>query len=371
MTKVAAVVTRFEQFAPKFIAEKGDPVGLQLGSLETDVKKMMVTLDVRPEIVAEAINNDVNFIFAHHPAMFHPVKQFDLAVPQNRMYAELIKHQITVYGAHTNLDNANGGMNDWLAAALNLQQTKPLLPSKELPLQQLAVYVPQAAAATVRQALAAAGAGTIGDYQGCSFSAAGTGRFVPGEKTHPTIGQPLEPTATAEEKLEVIIEPQQAAAVIKALRAAHPYEEPVYYLTPIHGLNAKYGMGRVGTLTKELTVKELAAVCKQVFGLTGVRVVAQDLQQPLKRVAVLGGSGGQFYPAAVKAGADVYLTGDLSYHTAHDILASGMAAIDLGHHVESICKPQLAKLFTAWKQENNWQFPIIQSQIATDPFQFL
>lgn len=370
MTKAAAVIERFEQFAPQTIAEKGDPVGLQLGSLTTEIKKMMITLDVRPEVVAEAVKNKVNFIFAHHPAMFHPIKSFDLAVPQNQMYAELLKHQITVYGAHTNLDNANGGMNDWLASTLNLQQTSALLPKRELPLQQLVVYVPQVAANSVRQALSAAGAGTIGEYQGCSYSTDGTGRFLPGEKTHPAIGQPLVASSVTEEKIEVIIRPNQAAKVIKALLAAHPYEKPVYYLTAIHGLNEKYGMGRVGNLPQEMTIKELAVFCKRVFNLSGVRVVAPDLHRLVKRVAILGGSGGQFYAAAVKAGADIYLTGDLSYHTAHDIYASQLAAIDLGHHVESICKPQLTKLFNTWKQENNWSFPIIQSKISTDPFQF-
>ena len=117
MVKVKEIVARFEEFAPQQIAEKNDPIGLQLGSLEHEVKKMMVTLDVRPEVVEEAIAAGVDFIFAHHPAMFVPVKHFDLADPQNQMYAMLIKHDITVYAAHTNLDNANRAMNDWLAEA--------------------------------------------------------------------------------------------------------------------------------------------------------------------------------------------------------------------------------------------------------------
>ncbi|WP_281164989.1 Nif3-like dinuclear metal center hexameric protein [Liquorilactobacillus sicerae] len=371
MTKVKEVVERFEKFAPKEIAEPGDPVGLQLGSLSAEIKKMMVTLDVRPEVVKEAIDQQVDFIFAHHPAMFHPVKHFDLTVPQNQMYAELIKHGITVYAAHTNLDNAPGGMNDWLAAALGLTATSSLLPLKEESLDQLCVYVPRAAAATVRQALAQAGAGSIGNYTGCSYSAVGTGRFLPNQAAQPLIGQANQPSQAAEEKLEVFVRPRLVGQVIQAMLAAHPYEEPVYYLVPVHGLNQKYGMGRVGQLKHPLTVEKFALMCKQTFKISGLRVISPDLNQIISRVAVLGGSGAQFYPAALQAHADVYLTGDVTYHTGHDILAAGLTVIDPGHHIESICKPNLKRLFEKWRSENDWQFPIITSRLNTDPFKFI
>ncbi|TPR20073.1 Nif3-like dinuclear metal center hexameric protein [Apilactobacillus timberlakei] len=125
--KVIELVRQFEKFAPKKIAVDGDPIGLQIGSLNQDVHKIMTTLDVRPEVVDEAINNHVDFIFSHHPLMFRPAKNLDLSNPQNSMYAKIIEHHITVYSAHTNLDNAVGGMNDWLADSLQLKDTKGLV----------------------------------------------------------------------------------------------------------------------------------------------------------------------------------------------------------------------------------------------------
>lgn len=371
MTKVKEIVERFEKFAPQDMAEPGDPVGLQLGSLSAEVKKMMVTLDVRPEVVKEAIDQQVDFVFAHHPAMFHPVKHFDLSVPQNQMYAELIKHGITVYAAHTNLDNAHDGMNDWLAAALGLTATSSLLPLKEEPLDQLCVYVPRTAAAAVRRALAQAGAGSIGNYTGCSYTAMGTGRFLPNQAAQPLIGRVNQPSQAVEEKIEVFVKPQLVSQAIQAMLAAHPYEEPVYYLVPVHGLNQKYGMGRVGQLKQPMTVEEFALKCKQIFQIPELRVISPNLNQIISRVAVLGGSGSQFYPAALQAHADVYLTGDLTYHTGHDILAAGLTVIDPGHHIESICKPKLKHLFEKWRSENDWQFSIIASKLNTDPFKFI
>ncbi|MCK8624070.1 Nif3-like dinuclear metal center hexameric protein [Apilactobacillus xinyiensis] len=262
------LVKRFEQFAPKDIAVKGDPVGLQIGSLNKDINKVMTTLDVRPEVVDEAINNHVDFIFAHHPVMFRPAKNLDLSIPQNAMYAKLIKHDITVYAAHTNLDNAVGGMNDWLASALNLS-----------------------------------------DVQGLSFM-------------------------------------------------FNKYDQDFY-------------MGRVGELTSESTVIEFANTCKKIFNIKGLRLISNTPTKKIKKVAILGGDGGKFYHDAMHKHADVYITGDVYYHTGHDMLADGISVIDPGHHIESICKKQLLKLFNTWNQQYNWGIDIVDSQINTDPFTFI
>ncbi|WP_143463501.1 Nif3-like dinuclear metal center hexameric protein [Levilactobacillus enshiensis] len=266
---VRELVDRFEQFAPKTWAEPGDPVGLQLGSLDAEVHKVLVTLDVRPEVVAEAIAVGADFIFAHHPMMFHPAKNLDLAVPQNQMYATLLKHDITVYGAHTNLDSAPGGMNDWLASALGLHDVAGLVPSN------------------------------------------GT-------------------TATPE-----------------------------------------ITMGRIGTLAQSTTVKAFAEQCKTIFKVKGLRLISQTPDAPVSRVAVLGGSGGPFYQTALAKGADVYVTGDISYHPGHDMIAAGLNVVDPGHHIESICKPHLTQLFRQWAQENNWPITVVPSTLNTDPFTFL
>ncbi|TMT00317.1 Nif3-like dinuclear metal center hexameric protein [Apilactobacillus kunkeei] len=129
--KAFNLINQFEKFAPKEIAVEHDPIGLQIGSINQEIHKVLVTLDVRPEVVEEAIENDCDMIFSHHPAMFRPVKSMDLDVPQNKMYADIIKNNIVVYSAHTNLDNADGGMNDWLAEAMDLRNVEGLVSQGE------------------------------------------------------------------------------------------------------------------------------------------------------------------------------------------------------------------------------------------------
>ncbi|GFZ27045.1 Nif3-like dinuclear metal center hexameric protein [Lactobacillus corticis] len=125
MTLVKDVVAKLQERFPEEIASQGDPVGLQIGSLDASVTKIMTTLDVRPQVVDEAIKAGVDLIISHHPVMFRPARNLDFSDPQNAMYGKLIANGITVYSIHTNSDKAKGGSSDWQAEELGLQQVEP------------------------------------------------------------------------------------------------------------------------------------------------------------------------------------------------------------------------------------------------------
>lgn len=272
MTTGNDLIQRFEMFANPALAESWDHVGLQLGNPERPVKRVMTALDCRPEVVQEAIEKNVDFIFNHHPAMFHAVKTLDVRDPQIAMYQTLLEHGITVYAAHTNLDNANGGMNDWLAAQLELTNVEPL---------------------------------------------------------------------------------------------------QITGIDPISGRD--YGMGRLGDLLQPMSPAAFGQWCLEKFQLNGARLIVNpaDQKQLIKRVAILGGSGQDFWQLAKKRGADAYVTGDVSYHFAHDMIASHLTVVDAGHHIEAVSQDQLASLLKKWRQENDWDFEIITSEINTEPFKFI
>ncbi|MBS9335966.1 Nif3-like dinuclear metal center hexameric protein [Fructobacillus papyrifericola] len=130
MIRAADLIKKIEAFAPKSLAEEGDPTGLQIGDPNQPISKVMTTLDVRPETVKEAVEAGVDFIWAHHEPLFFPAKNLDLSDPQNKMYADLIKANIVVYSSHTNLDAAEGGLNDWLCSAFGIEEAVPLLPAE-------------------------------------------------------------------------------------------------------------------------------------------------------------------------------------------------------------------------------------------------
>lgn len=364
------IIELFEQFSPKRYAMEGDKIGLQIGRLNQTVKNVMIALDVTEEVVDEAINKDVQLMIAHHPPLFRPLKAIRTDTPYGRMIEKLIKHDIAVYAAHTNLDVTKGGVNDWLAEALGLENTEVLVPTYEEPLKKLVVFSPLEASDGLRKALGDVGCGFIGNYSHCSFSAQGTGRFLPGDGTKPYIGQPGELESVAEERIETIMPASLEKKAIKAMLKAHPYEEPAYDVYPLDLKGEVLGLGRIGTLKETITLKEFAEMVKKAFDVKGVRVVG-DLNSKVKKVAVLGGDGGKYYEVALQKGADVFVTGDVYYHTAIDAKMERLNFVDPGHNVEKVMKEGVAKKLAELCEEAKLAVHIFPSEISTEPFQFL
>ncbi|WP_409251390.1 Nif3-like dinuclear metal center hexameric protein [Bacillus sp. SCS-153A] len=364
------IISLFETLAPKELAEEGDKIGLQIGRLNQKVDKVMVTLDVLEEVVDEAIEKGVNLIIAHHPPLFRSLKAVRTDTVQGRMIEKLIKNDISVYAAHTNLDVAKGGVNDLLAEALGLKETKLLLPTYKEKLKKIAVFVPEEDAAKVRKALGDAGAGHIGNYSHCSFSMEGTGRFLPGEGTNPHIGEQGILEEVNEVKIESIYPSHLEKKVMKALFTSHPYEEVAYDVIPLENEGESLGLGRVGKLDSPMSLEKFAAYTKEKLQVDNVRVTG-NLTDSIQKVAVLGGDGNKFIHHAKFSGADVFVTGDLYYHTAHDAMMLGLNVLDAGHHIEKVMKEGVARWMTEKSREKGMAVEYLVSKVNTDPFTFL
>lgn len=364
------IIELFEQFAPKTYAMEGDPVGLQIGTLNRPVSRVMVALDVLENVVDEAIERGIELIIAHHPIVYRPLKKIAVDEPGGRLIEKLIKHDIAVYAAHTNLDVAEGGVNDLLAEALGLQYTEVLVPTYEEKLRKLAVFVPLDHVDPILKALGDAGAGSIGEYSHCSFSSPGTGRFVPGSGTNPFIGQAGKMEAVSEVKIETIYPEHLEQEIVSAMLKAHPYEEPAYDLYPLVLKGKALGLGRIGELQEEMSLQQFAAHAKTSLDASGVRVTG-NLNARIKKVAVLGGDGNKYYQHAKRKGADVYVTGDFYYHTAHDAMNIGLNIVDPGHHVEKIMKAGIARRMQELAEMQGYDVVFIASEQNTDPFIFI
>ncbi|WP_423407426.1 Nif3-like dinuclear metal center hexameric protein [Heyndrickxia sp. MSNUG] len=363
------VIQLFEQFSPKAFAMEGDKIGLQIGALNQPVQTVLVALDVNEEVVDEAIAKNAKLIIAHHPPIFRPLQKIATDTPAGRIIAKLIKHDIAVYAAHTNLDVAVGGVNDLLAEALGLQNSEVLVPTYEDSLKKLVVFVPAENAEQLREALGNAGAGSIGNYSYCSFTVAGEGRFLPGEYTNPHIGVKGKLEAVNEVRIETIFPLSIEKKVLQAMIKAHPYEEVAYDVYRIENKERTLGLGRIGHV-EPTTLGEFAARVKEVLEVDTVRVVG-DLNSKVKKVAVLGGDGNKYYSQAKFRGADVYITGDIYYHTAHDAMMSGLNMIDPGHNVEKVMKKGVASVMEKLCREKGYEVQFIPSEIGTDPFTFI
>ncbi|QIZ09929.1 Nif3-like dinuclear metal center hexameric protein [Priestia megaterium] len=363
------VIQLFEQFSPKGLAMEGDKIGLQIGRLNKKVERIMIALDVLENVIDEAIEKNVQLIIAHHPIIYRPLKNLLTDTVQGKMIEKILKHDIAVYAAHTNLDVAKGGVNDLLATALELEDAEVLVPTFDTKLKKLVVFVPVSHSEVIRKVLGNAGAGFIGNFSHCSFSANGTGRFVPGENTNPFVGEACRLEEVEEVRIETIVPEPLLKKTITAMIKAHPYEEVAYDVYPLENKGEVLGLGRIGKV-REMTLGEFAEKVKLALEVSTVRVVG-DLSTKIKKAAVLGGDGNKYFMNAKFQGADVYVTGDIYYHTAHDAAMQGLNMIDPGHNVEKVMKKGLTAKLQKMCQETGYTVEIFPSEVNTDPFQFV
>ncbi len=259
------LIQLFEQIAPRRYAISGDNIGWQIGDRNRSVARVLITLDVTESVVQEAIDKQVDCIFAHHPLLYRPLKQIVPEQLQGRIVEQLITEKISLFVAHTNLDTANGGVNDLLAEALQLEQVKHM-------------------------------------------------------ETH--------------------YRDEQSGEAL--------------------------GIGRIGYLSEAVSLETLALQVKQAYALDHVRIVG-DLQQDIRKVAVVGGSGADYISKAKFKGADCLVTGDISYHYAVDAKQEGICLIDAGHTIEKIMIQGVCQSLQALVGEQ-YQVTILPSEIDTNPF---
>ena len=302
-----------EAAAPLAYQESYDNAGLQCGSPDMAITGVLVALDCTPAVVAEAVRRNCNVVVCHHPVIFRPLKRLTGRGLVEQTIGAALKADVAIYAAHTNLDNVLAGVNAKLAEKLGLENTRILAPQTGT-LARLSTYVPEqpGLADSVLAALYAAGAGQVGQYGECSFQTPGTGSFTPGAGTRPAIGAENQATTVAETKLEVLLPLHRQAAVLAALRQAHPYEEVAYELVRLENQHQDVGAGLVGELPEPLPPAAFRALLKQALGVPVVRHTA--FERDIKTVALCGGAGSFLTQAAVAAGADAYVTADVKYH---------------------------------------------------------
>jgi len=354
-----------EKMAPRNFAYDWDNPGLQIGSSKKQVKRVMVTLDVLENVVDEAIEQQIDLIISHHPLLFQPVKKIDIDTPKGRTLQKLIQHHISVYSSHTNLDVAPGGVNDILCEKIGIKNTTNLIQTEKDRLYKVVIFVPETHLTDVMEAMSEAGAGHIGNYSHCTFQTKGQGTFKPLEGTNPFIGKKGELEFVNEVKIESIADKSILNKVIDSMVHAHPYEEAAYDIYPLENDGQAYGLGRVGKLQKSMSVQVLCNHMKDVLKLESLRVTG-SLDKEVKRIAVLGGSGEKYWSDALQKGADVYITGDMTFHAAQEAWQRGLVVIDPGHYSEYVMKQAVKRYLD--KELKNTDVKVIESVSDTDPF---
>ena len=221
--KLREMTAALERLAPLRLQDEWDNSGLQVGFPESEVSSVLVCLDITEEIVDEAVDKGCNMIVSHHPLLFKALRQVSDATYQQRCVVKALAAGISVYSAHTSLDNAPGGVNHKIAEKLGLKDLR--------------------------------------------------------------------------------------------------------WLSPMAGEDA--GSGLVGELPLVRKDTDFLAEVKQLFGVEALRHSAPDGRM-IRRVALCGGAGAFLLGEAVRAGADVFLSGEFHYHDYFE--NRGVLLVELGHY---------------------------------------
>jgi dinuclear metal center YbgI/SA1388 family protein len=367
MITVGHIADFLKQVAPLELAADWDNVGLLLGDPAAEVNAIMTCLTVTPASAAEAVESGAQLIVSHHPILFRPVQRISTATAEGRMLLGLMRAGVAVYSPHTAFDNAHDGINEMLASRLGIQDIGPLQTGEGPAQCKIVVFVPDSDLGRVSDALFAVGAGHIGQYRECSFRLAGTGTFFGSEAANPTIGQKGRREEVSEWRLEVVCPALLVDRVVTAMRRAHSYEEPAYDVYPLRPAISTLGVGRLGRLPQPMALRDFSQAVKKHLNAGPVQVVG-DPGRTVQQVALVCGSGGSLLTDAIRARADVLLSGEMRFHDYLAAEAAGIALVLPGHYATERCgiEALAERLAAQWPALKIWA-----SQRERDPVRWI
>ena len=363
--KLKQIINILEEMAPLAYAEDFDNVGLLVGNTETEISGILVCHDALETVIDEAIAKNCNLVVCFHPILFSGLKKITGKDYVEKSILKAIKNDIAIYAVHTALDNHKNGVNKIFCDALGLKNTKVLVPKQNF-IQKLVTYTIPENAEKLRNALFDAGAGKIGNYEDCSFNSQGIGTYMGNENSNPEIGERFEFVETQEIKIEVTFEKHLQSKILKALFSNHVYEEVAYEIYALQNAHQNIGLGMIGELENPMNETEFLHFVKTKMQCGTIRH-SELLNKPIKKVAVLGGSGSFAIKNAKHSGADVYLTADLKYHDFYQAENQILLA-DIGHYEsERFTKNYIVDFL----KEKITNFAVVLSEENTNPVKYL
>lgn len=316
---------------PAAWAVPGDRTGFQVGHPDSPVTTVLVALEASPAVVREAQNLGAQLLLTHHPLIYQPLHEVRQDQPGGRLLSDLIRAGIASVACHTNLDVAPGGLNEYLAQALELAGPEVLAETGRDRLFKLTVFVPLDYENLVRENLAEMGLGIIGRYSHCSFAGRGVGTYRPMEGAKPLRGEVARFNRAEESRLELLAPESLLPDALARLKEVHPYEEVACDLYPLSNPGAPRGFGRIGNWPAPKPFAAVISLVKAIFQVTAVKVWGRPPRE-VQRLGVLGGSGGEFIQTAQAQGAQVYITGEVRHHQVTPESPEDFAVLEVGHY---------------------------------------
>ncbi|MBL0016869.1 MAG: Nif3-like dinuclear metal center hexameric protein [Bacteroidetes bacterium] len=333
--KIKDIARAIEEFAPASLAESYDNVGLLVGDPNAEATGVLINLDVTEELIDEAVAAGINMIVTHHPIWFTGIKRLIGDNYVSRIILKAIRENVALYACHTNLDNVQDGVNRMIGERMGIENMR-ILSTKREQLLKLVFYGHAEELAILSDAVFAAGA------------------------------RDLRTTDVGRQgRVECIMPTYRKGAILNALRAAHLGQELVYHVLPTLDTDSETGSGMIGMLPEAISKPDFLAMVKERFGCGAIRYADAGIEK-VQRVAWCGGAGSFLISNAISAGADAFITGDITYHKFFDS-EGRILLLDIGHF-ES--EQFTSNLLHSYLSETFPTFAVRLSRIVTNPVKY-
>ncbi len=366
--KVSDIINIIEQLYPLSLSEKWDNSGLQTGSKKKDVHNILIALDPLMSVVKSCKTLDIDLLITHHPLLMEQLKVIDYNTSAGSVIKMAASLDLSIYSAHTNVDKGSGGLNDIFGQKIGLKDMKPLIPSENRR-AKFVVYVPIQFEKKVLSAIFSTNGVEIENYSNCTFRNRGVGTYKPNLSAKPFQGSAGKIEHADEIRIEVLVNLDDLNYLIDEIKKVHPYEVIAYdvYLLLLSG-NGSHGIGRIGNLEEKTDFNTFARIIKEKFGLSHIKI-SGDPKMPVFSVVVCTGSGSSLTKDFIKSEADVYISGDIKYHDAQNILENRAGVIDIGHfNSEQFFIEHLSQKLNEIVIKSGFKVNIIPCNTEKDPF---
>ena len=367
---LADILKIIDKFAPFSLAEGWDNCGLQIGSMQKEIKSIYIALDPTLDVIKDAKKQKASLIITHHPLILNKINKIIFDTLTGKIISECIKADMSLISIHTNFDSAKGCLNDALAKKIKLKNIEILNPIffKNSDFFKLIIFTPSKYENKIRKTIFEADAGRIKEYEHCSFSCNGKASFKPKATAKPYKGKKCELNYIDEVKIETIIHKKNIYNAIKKVKEIHPYETMAYDIIPLASNDISAGLGRIGEIEKTCLLEDFIPKLKKNLKIKNLRFIGNP-KKKIRKIALCTGSGSSFLNDFYNSDADLYISGDIRYHDALNIKAVNLACIDAGHFATEVFFIDVLADMLKSKIEN--KIKIIKSNIEEDPFIYI
>lgn len=351
------IIEVIEALAHPSYQESWDNTGLQVGSRRAECSGVLLCVDVTPAVVEEARQRGCSLIISHHPLIFKGLKRLSGNTPAEEAVMAAIRSDITVYSCHTAIDSAPGGVSATMARMLGADFRHVLAPLSDRRIC-LSVTVESGGADAVRLTMAELGADRhLTVQEGCPVTAYDFDPDDDGFVSSDGSGA-IRFTAT----LPADSQPEIARRLSELTCRIYDYR-----ITPLKQTDPLLGLGAYAIFEPAITVAELLRRIKEMFGSPVVRTThIDDLQRPIRRLGLCGGSGGEFIGTALRSGAEAYLSSDIRYHDFVD-WQNDILLLDIGHFESESCTKEIFYNAITEKFPN---FAVYKSELESNPIKY-